>query len=114
MVKSVSKNLDTLTKAVEELEAEMPRLTKEEQIDVCARIVSAKHGIERMESDIKAHIWTWRRKTVGYVPGELFKAYLNIFPVSRFNLEKFKLEHPRIHPRFVETAEEGRITFDAR
>lgn len=118
MIRSVAKKLDELCAAVELLEAELPRLTRQEQIDLCARLVACRNAAERIEKEVKTHIRTWRggpdHLVAGYVRGEAFRAYLNLFPVTRLDQGALQVNHPRIFGRFLHTNTEHRITFMAR
>lgn len=118
MLKTVARELDELCAAVELLEAQLPRLSKQEQIDVCARVVSFKNTAERIEKYIKQNIRGWRgapdHLTMGYVKGDCFRAFINIFPVTRLDQGALQLDHPRIFGRFLRTRPESRVSFEAR
>lgn len=118
MLKVVRNDLDAIAEAIEQIEEQVARLTKQEQIDLCARLGAFRRGVDRVEKHIKGNIRTWRggerNMTSGYVMGDAFKAFLNIFPVTRLDQGALAVNHPRIFGSHLKTNPEHRITFESR
>lgn len=114
MLKAVRIDLEDVCDSLEHLAASLGRLTREEKIDVAARLRSAAKTVELIDKSIKEDISTWRKGKPGYVNGEIFKAKYSVSPVNRLDQKALKEEEPAIHAKFTKANDEVRITFEPR
>lgn len=114
MIVSVKRDLEDLLDAIEHLKASLPRLTREEKVDVGARIRSLAKTCEEIDKSIKEDIKTWRKGKPGTVLGEIFKGILAETDVTRLNQKALQEAEPVIYEKYRETKPEQRITFMAR
>lgn len=114
MNQTVKTDLNDMTSCLESLVRMMPKLSRAEKIDVGARINAVKNAAEKLDKSIKEEIEEWRRRKAGEVKGELFKAILAYYPVTRLNQGKLKEAEPEIHTAYCDTADERRITYVVR
>lgn len=114
MLKAVKVDLEDVCDALEHLSASLGRLTREEKIDVAARLRSAAKTVESIDKSIKEDIAVWRKGKPGYVNGEIFKAKYSVNPVNRLDQKALKEEEHEIHAKFTKANNEVRISFEPR
>lgn len=115
MLKAAKTDLSDICDALESLhKAVLPRLTREEKVDVAARLRSAAKTVEAIDKSIKEEIKGWRKGKEGEVKGELFKAILTLVPTTRLNQELLKEQHPDVYEECKETKDQTRISFEVR
>lgn len=114
MIVSVKHDLEDVSDAMEHLKAQLPRLTREESVDVAARVRAIAKTAEEIDKAIKAVIKTWRKGKEGTVLGEVFKAVLKLIPTTRFNSKALEAAEPKVYAKYLETDDVTRITFEAR
>lgn len=114
MKKQVELDLQDAAAILESLKAGVAGLSRQERIDLAARVCGiAKSAVEIADS-IKSDIKVWRRGRKGYVVGEIFKAFLNVFPVQRLDQQKLKVDYPRIYNACLVSEDQQRVTFEPR
>lgn len=114
MLKVVRTDLENVCDDLEHLQAQLPRLTLKEKVDVCARLRAACKTIKAMDEEITAEMKKLRRGKAGYVIGEVFKAFVNICPTTRLDQTALKLDLPDLFNKYTKTDDVVRVTFEAR
>lgn len=114
MLKAVKVDIEDVCDALEHLNASLGRLTKDEKVDVAARLRAASKTIKIIDDGIKDEIKKWCKEKPGTVKGEVFKAVLSYNEVNRFNQKRYKEENPEAYETYIEANDEARITFEPR
>ena len=81
---------------MEHLVRNLPKLTREERVDVAARTRAIAKHCDELDKAVKAEIKEARKGKEGYVKGEQFKAKLTLVPVHRFDQSTFKQERAEL------------------
>ena len=114
MQKSVKTSLLEASDALEMLVRLLPKMPREEQIDVAARLKAVAKNCEIIDDVVKADIKKQRKGKEGFVLGELFKAKLAIVPTTRFDEKRFKEADFRTYEQYLKESDQERITFETR
>ena len=114
MNKALQDDLEDAGLTLESMVKRLDKMSKQEQIDLAARLKGIAKNIEIIDRHVKDNVKEWRKGKMGYVLGDVFKAYLNEFPVTRLNQKKLEVEEPTIFAKYRETAPEVRVTFEPR
>jgi hypothetical protein len=114
MQPSIKADLEAITKAVERLSRKMLDLPLRDRIDIAARLNGTRKVIDTIDEYTKMDVKKRLKGIVGYVNGEIFKAYFNLFPVTRFDQGAFKQAEPTLFARYERTGTESRITYEPR
>jgi hypothetical protein len=107
-------DLRDLSEVIQDLERQLPKMTLTARIDVAARLKGLDKAIDRIDKSVKAEVKARRKGKAGYVLGDLFKAYLNIFPKTRVDLEMLEVEYPKVYAKCLRTDNEERVTFEVK
>lgn len=100
--------------AIESLRDRLETMSKQEKIDVAARLRAAHKTIEELDESIKDDIKLWLKGAAGTVNGEIFKAILSINPTKRLNQKLLKELQPKIHAKYYEDVDQTTINFKPR
>lgn len=114
MLKSIKQDLEDACDAFDHLRANFERLTREEQVDVGARLRAAAKAIEAMDDQIKTNIKAWRKNKPGIINGENFKAVLAAIDVNRLDQKAFKIGSPTVYAQYLRADTDLRITFEPK
>jgi predicted phage-related endonuclease len=114
MQKWIDTDLKDISDALEDLKAVLPKLSIEDKIDLAARIGSARKSCEEIDEVVKTEVKRLRKGKVGYVVGELWKAFVNIFPQAHIDSAKLKLEYPAVYQKCLKQIQIQRVTYEAR
>lgn len=114
MKRNIRENVDAVYDGLEWLLNTQVKFTKEETVDVCARLRSALKLAEKLDEACKDHIKALRKGKPGDVVGEAFTATLALAPSERLDQKLLKAEKPEIVAEYTKESESERITFSAR
>jgi hypothetical protein len=114
MLKTINDDLENAAKIMEHIMKMMPQLSREEKIDLAARVCAIRKNAVSIEQEVKDDIHTWRKGHMGYILGDVFKAFLNKFPVTRLDQVKLKTAYPKVYAACLKSTAETRITFETR
>jgi hypothetical protein len=114
MQKLAKLDLEDSVLVLEHLTELLPKLTREEKVDVAARLRGILNKINKIEDSIKDEIFLWCRGQPGVVKGEIFEANLNLIHVTRLDSKKLKEEEPDQWLKYAKAKDEPRITFTTR
>lgn len=114
MIASVRRDLENVADDLEHLLSTLPRLTREEKVDVAARIRAVAKSAKQIDDIIKADIKEWRKGKKGTVLGEIFKAVLSLVPTTRLDQKALEAEQPKIFAQYLRTSDQVRVTFEPR
>ena len=107
-------DLEDISFLFEELVKRLPKMTREQRIDVAARLrASAKH-ITAIDAAVKAEIKKARNHKAGIVNGERWLARLGLVPVKRLDQTALKEGAPETYEEYCKDNIDERITFEAR
>ena len=114
MKTAIKADLSDMAEIMEHLVKSLPKLTREERIDVAARSRAIFKHCETIDKAVKDEVKDVRKGKEGYVKGEVFRAKLTLVPVHRFDQTAFKAERAELYELFCKDSEDQRITFEAR
>jgi len=114
MIKALRDDLADASACLEDLVKRLSTMSREEQVDVAARIKAVAKSCEVIDTYVKDNIYKWRKGREGYVLGEIFKAFLKKVTTTRLDQKALKVEEPEIHTKFCKPSDSFPITFEAR
>jgi predicted phage-related endonuclease len=114
MRRSVKQDLFDACDALDHLIEILPKMNMAEQVDVVARLRGASKTIEKLDVAVKRDIKDHLKGKEGTVPGEIFKAVLQLVVTTRLDQQKLKADYPEVFTKCQKTSKEGRITFEPR
>ena len=114
MLRAAKIDLADTADALEHLLKLVPKMTREEKVDVAARVRAVHKHAEAIDSLIKGEIKEWRKGKPGTVKGEQWQAILSVVATTRLDGAWLKLERPDIHTAYSKTTDVERITFAPR
>jgi len=114
MNKQIVTDLADITDALEHLSRRLPTLSREEKVDVAARMRAVAKHADLIDEYVKGEIKAWRKGKEGYVLGEVFKAWLGLVEATRLDQTKLKVEYPKVHEACLKKSTDTRITFEPR
>jgi len=114
MQKEIKIDLQELTVSLEHLKDSLETMPLATKIDVAARLKAVRDSVAEIEEHVKNEVKTKLGHRIGELPGEVFRAVLNVFPVTRLNQKVLEVNHPRIFAKCVETKEQEQVTFKVR
>ena len=114
MNKAVKVDLGDLLDAIEHLHKTLPTLDLAQQIDVAARLKPLAKHCEQIDETVKDAVKAKLKGKAGAVPGEIFKAVLNLVSVTRLDQKALKEEEPEVHAEYSKQTEDQRVTYSVR
>ena len=114
MTKATDIDLADAMDAIEDLGKRFDNLSLEAQIDVAARLKGVAKTCKAIDEATKEAVKKQRKGKMGYVFGSLFKAYLNLIPVTRLDQQKLELDYPDVYAECLKKSVDRRITFEVR
>ena len=114
MLKAIETDLQDAADALEHLLARLPKLTREEKVDIAARLRGPAKTIKAIDEVVKDEIKRARKGREGTVLGEMFKAIMTLVPTTRLDTTKVKVEHPEVYDTCLDVSDVTRITFEIR
>lgn len=114
-MKTITKtDLEDLTLILEDLVKRLPDMKREERIDVCARVRTLGKHLDAIDKIVKDEIKAKCKGKEGYVNGEVFKARLQLVPVTRLDQKALKEGNPKVYNEYAKETEDQRISFEPR
>lgn len=114
MNQATKRDLEDLTLILEDLVKRMPKLKLAELVDLGARTRAVAKHAETIDDFVKGLIKAKAKGKPTTVPGEIFKANVNVIPTTRLDVTMLKIQYPVEHAVCSKTNNEMRITFEAR
>jgi hypothetical protein len=107
-------DLEDLALLLEDLVKRLPKMKREERIDVAARVRTAAKHLEAIDKIVKDEVKEVRKGKEGYVNGETWKAKLSLVSVTRLDQKALKEVKPNIWNEFAKDNEDQRVSFEPR
>jgi predicted phage-related endonuclease len=116
MKTAVKYNLEDAALCLEDLlkRYDDDKLSRQEKVDVCARLRGAASTIEKLDKAIKAEIKAWRDGKEGTVKGEIFQAVCSINDRTALDQKALKEAEPRTYDKYAKTTPVFTINFSPR
>jgi predicted RNA binding protein with dsRBD fold (UPF0201 family) len=114
MNKLVETDLEDVTYLFEDLLKRLHRLTREQRIDVAARLRAAAKHIKAIDDSVKAEVKKARNHKAGIVKGEKWVAQLSLVPVKRLDQGALKDGAPETYEEYCKEDVDERVTFEVR
>lgn len=114
MNKATKNDLEDMSAILEALVKRLPKLSLEDQVDVCARIRAVSKHANIIDAFVKDVIKRQTKGKPGTVPGDVWKANVSLVPTRRLDQTMLKVEYPEIHAECTKVTEDLRILFEPR
>lgn len=122
MVEELSEGLLRVSQLLEELSSRVSALDTEDQIDIGARMTAVQEHVKVIDGIVKDKVRKVladrhgeRPFALDYVVGHNMRArFNNSIYVTRFNMDAFKEQYPRMYARFSSKVHEPRILYRPR
>lgn len=114
MKKATIADLADLVDILEGLTKKLDETSEPELIDLAARLKPAAKHCEAIDKYVKDNVKKKLKHRAGIRLGELFKAVLQIIPVTRLQQAELKDGEPAIYAAYSRSDADERVTFELR
>ena len=114
MNKATEIDLTDAMDAIENLGKRFPTMSLDAQIDIAARLKGVAKTCKAIDEATKDAVKKQRKGRAGYVFGVLWKAYLNLVPVTRLDQQKLELDYPDVYAECLKKSVDKRVSFEVR
>ena len=114
MNKATEIDLADAMDAIENLATRFPKMDLDAQIDIAARLKGVAKTCKAIDEATKDAVKKQRKGKAGYVFGVMWKAYMNLVPVTRLDQQKLELEYPDAYAECLKKSVDKRVTYEVR
>jgi len=114
MKKAIATDLIDLTAILENFVESLQGMTQAEKIDVAARLKPIAKACKTIDDEVKDMVKVKLKHKAGTVPGELFKAVLNLVETKRLDQKGLKENEPELVEEYMKDATDERVSFELR